>query len=255
MVFLAALAVGVADRLDSLVSSPGEVADLRARAWAELGNARRVANDLVGADAALERALVCAEEGSGDPLLLARLLDLTASLYTDQRRFEQAFVLLDHVFETYWAHGERHLAGRALISKGVSIGFSNRPEEAVRLISSGLNLLDLRRDPALVLAAVHGLIDFTVKLDRFEEGERLLRASRRLYYEYADELNFLKLRWVEGKINAGLSNLSRAEAAFQEVRDGFRAHEMPYHLAVASLDLAAVWLSQGRTGELRELIE
>src|SRR5262249_32248620 len=50
-------------------------------------------------------------------------------------------------------------------------------------------------------------------------------------------------------------NLSRAEAAFQEVRDGLRAHEMRYHLALASLDLAAVWLSQGRTTELRELVE
>jgi tetratricopeptide (TPR) repeat protein len=255
MVFLAALAVGLAERLDSRASSLATVSDLRARTWAELGNARRVANDMVGAEAALEHSLACAEEGSGDPLLLARLLDLTASLYTDQRRFEQALALLDHVFEIYWAHGERHLAGRALISKGVSVGFGNRPEEALHLISTGLDLLDLRRDPALVLAAVHNLIDFTVKLDRFEEGDRLLRASRRLYYEYADDLNFLKLRWVEGKIHAGLGNPSRAEAAFQEVRDGFRAHEMPYHLAVASLDLAEVWLGQGRTAEMREVVE
>jgi tetratricopeptide (TPR) repeat protein len=254
MVFLASLAVGVAERLDAQ-TAPSAAADLRARAWAELGNARRVANDLAGAEAALERSLAAADQGSGEPLLLARLFDLTASLYTDQRRFDQALALLDHVFEIYWAHGERHLAGRALISKGVSVGFGNQPEEALRLISSGLDLLDLRRDPALVLAAVHGLIDFTVKLERFAEGERLLRSSRRLYYEYADELNFLKLRWVEGKISAGLGNLGRAEAAFQEVRDGFRAHEMPYHLAVASLDLAGVWLAEGRTAEIREVVE
>ena len=257
MVFLASLAVGVAERLDGRTAAPvtPATADLRARAWGELGNARRVANDLTGAEAALEHSLAAADEGSGEPLLLARLFDLTASLYTDQRRFDQALALLDRVFEIYWAHGERHLAGRALISKGVSVGFGNQPEEALRLISAGLDLLDLRRDPALALAAVHGLIDFTVELERFAEGERLLRASRRLYYEYADELNFLKLRWVEGKINAGLANLSRAEAAFQEVRDGFRAHQMRYHLAIVSLDLAGVWLSQGRTAELRELVE
>ncbi len=254
MVFLAALAAGVAERLDSK-TAPEAAADLRARAWAELGNARRVANDLAGAEAALERSLASADEGSGDPLLLARLFDLTASLYTDQRRFDQALALLDRVFEIYWTHGERHLAGRALVSKGVSVGYGNQPEEALRLISAGLDLIDLRRDPALVLAAVHGLIDFTVKLERFAEGERLLRSSRRLYYEYADELNFLKLRWVEGRINAGLTHLSRAEAAFQEVRDGFRAHEMRYHLALVSLDLAGVWLTQGRTEELRELVE
>jgi tetratricopeptide (TPR) repeat protein len=255
MVFLAALAVGVAERLDSRDSSPAAVADLRARAWAELGNSRRVANDMMGAEAALERSLACAEMGSGDPLLLARLLDLTASLYSDQRRFEKAFQLLDVVHQIYCQHGERHLAGRALVSKGNSYVLNNNPEEALRLIAAGLDLVDRRRDPALVLAAVHGIVDITVRLERFEEAQHLLRSSRRLYYEYADELNFLKLRWVEGKINAGLANLSRAEAAFQEVRDGFRAHEMPYHLAVVSLDLAGVWLIQGRTGELRELVE
>ena len=255
MIFLAALAVGVAERLDSRASSPAAVADLRARAWAELGNARRVGNDMVGAEAALERSLACAEAGSGDPLLLARLLDLTASLYSDQRQFEKAFQLLDVVHQIYCQHGERHLAGRALISKGISFVLNNDAEEALRLIAAGLDLVDRRRDPALVLAAVHGIIDITVRLGRFEEAQHLLRVSRRLYYEYADELNFLKLRWVEGKINAGLANLSRAEAAFQEVRDGFRAHEMPYHLAVASLDLAEVWLGQGRTAEMRELVE
>jgi tetratricopeptide (TPR) repeat protein len=255
MVFLAALAVGVAERLDSRDSSGAAISDLRARTWAELGNARRVANDMMGAEAALERSLACAEMGSGDPLLLARLLDLTASLYSDQRRFEKAFQLLDVVHQIYCQHGERHLAGRALVSKGNSYVLNNNPEEALRLIAAGLDLVDRRRDPALVLAAVHGIVDITVRLERFEEAQHLLRASRRLYYEYADELNFLKLRWVEGKINAGLASLSRAEAAFQEVRDGFRAHEMPYHLAVVSLDLAGVWLIQGRTGELRELVE
>ncbi|HTQ81380.1 MAG TPA: hypothetical protein VMM92_15385, partial [Thermoanaerobaculia bacterium] len=98
-------------------------------------------------------------------------------------------------------------------------------------------------------------IDIMVRLERFDEAQQLLRTSRRLYYEYADELNFLKLRWVEGRINLGLRNLARAEAAFQEVRDGFRAHELPYQLAVVALDLAEVWLSQGRTTELRELVE
>jgi tetratricopeptide (TPR) repeat protein len=258
MVFLAALAVGVAERLDSQASSAAAaaaVSDLRARSWAELGNARRVGNDLAGAEAALERSLAAAEEGSGDPLLLARLLDLTASLYSDQRRFERAFQLLDTVHQIYCRQGELHLAGRALISKGISYILNNDPEEALQLIASGLASIDRRRDPALVLAAVHGIIDITVRLERFEEAENLLRTSRRLYYEYADELNFLKLRWVEGKISAGLNNLARAEAAFQEVRDGFRAHEMPYHLAVASLDLAGVWLAQGRTAEMREVVE
>src|SRR4051812_19445084 len=90
----AELAVNVAAQLDLEAAGSAALVDLQARAWGELGNARRVADALAGAESALGRALVRAGQGSGDPLLLPRLTDLTASLYTDQRRFEDARRLL-----------------------------------------------------------------------------------------------------------------------------------------------------------------
>src|SRR6185295_16811609 len=67
------------------------VTDVRARAWAELGNACRITDDLKKADEALREAGVLAQAGSGDPLLAAWVADLTGSLRCHQRRFSEAF--------------------------------------------------------------------------------------------------------------------------------------------------------------------
>ncbi|HEY0783400.1 MAG TPA: hypothetical protein VGE98_13155, partial [Thermoanaerobaculia bacterium] len=251
----AALAATLAERLDPEVCGAVHALDLQARAWAELGNAHRVSNDLLRAERTLDHALACAERGTGDPLLLARIMDLTASLYTDLRRFREAAQLLDWVYHVYHRFGEGQRAARALISKGISVGLANDYEPSIQLLERGLADLDRESDPALVVTAVHALIDFTVRLDRFEEGDRLLRLARPLYERWADPLNRLKLRWLHGKVALGLGDPDRAEAELLEVCDGFEQRRMPYTVAMVSLDLAALWLQQGRAEETRELVE
>lgn len=256
MVRWASAAAVVAERTEAAGEGPAalaELSDLRARAWAELANACRGANDLGGAEASLGRALEHAAHGTGDPSLQAKILDFAASLATSQRRFGEALRLLDAVSAVHAAAAEDHLAGRALISRGIVAGYANDLEEAVRLLAAGLSRID-HRDLQLVVSAVHSLLDFTVKLDRFEEGRRLLELARPLYAAYPGTLS-LKLRWIEGRIDAGMGNLEAAEAALLEVREGFRRRALPYTVAVASLELAAVWLRRGRTAEVKVLVE
>ncbi|HEX7185173.1 MAG TPA: hypothetical protein VF756_25330 [Thermoanaerobaculia bacterium] len=256
LVMLAGMAVTLAERI-----SPGRlhgeeaVADLQARAWAELGNARRVSDDLPGAEADLARALDRAGRGTGDPRLLARIMDLTASLLTDQRRFREAFQLLDWVHAIYLSRGETHAAGRALISKGISAGYALDAEEAVRLLAQGLRLIDARRDPQLVLAGVHSLSLFLVDCGRLEEARRLLSCSRPLYARHGERLDQLKARWVEGLVATELKDDRDAEQALLEVRAGFAETELAYDTALVSLDLAAVWLRNGRTAEIKALLD
>src|SRR4029077_10693353 len=101
--------------------SPGFVMDLRARAFAELGNARRINEQFSEAERDFSRARAFLAEGTGDFLLEARVLDLEASLLSDQARFEDAISLLGKVHNLYQEAGDTHLAGRALISKGFNI--------------------------------------------------------------------------------------------------------------------------------------
>lgn len=255
MVLLATLAVSLSRQLSPGTRGAADLADLQARAWAELGNARRIANDPNGAEADLMEALQLAGQGTGDPLLLSQLMDYTASVFTAQRRFDEAFRLLDWVYAISSHLGEPHAAGRALISKGVSAGYALASEESVRLLGQGLALIDARHDPKLALVAVHSLIFFLVDAGHLSLANLLLCESRPLYNAHAERLDVLKVLWLEGRIAEGLGDEAMAEEAFQEVRGGFEEFELPYDAALVSLDLAAIWLQRGRTSEVKDLVD
>ncbi len=255
IVLMATLAVSLAERLDSGSFGTGALADLQARAWAELGNARRIADDLAGAESEFARALDRAGEGTGDPLLLARLMDLAASLYTDQRRFNEALQLLDAVYVIYYKAGDWHSAGRALISKGVSTGYAFNVEDAVHLISQGLGLIDAGRDPKLAMVGIHNLIWCLVESGQVVQADQLFAHSRTLFSSYIERLDAIKATWLEGRIAAALGDDTRAEQRFMEARTSFEEAELPYDVALVALDMAALWLRAGRTVDTRRVID
>lgn len=254
LIMTASLAVAFADKVAD-GSTPEELADLQARAWAELGNAYRVADDFPAAEMALARSLDLYNCGTGSPLLFARLMDLTASLYTDQRRFPEAYRLLDCVYAIYSHMGDRQSAARALISKGISTGYALEPEEAVRLLAQGIQQIDAARDPKLMLAAAHGLLWCLLDAGRVDEVERLLGQVRGLYAVHGEHFDEVRAQWLEGRVAAGQGREEEAEQIFLHVRNVFMQDKQPYDAALASLDLAAVWLQQRRTTEIRLLVD
>jgi tetratricopeptide (TPR) repeat protein len=251
----ASLATRLAERLEARPGRSDRLADLQARAWAELGNVTRVADDLSVAEAALARALDLSACGTGDPRLLARIMDLTASLYTDQRRFAEARRLLDGVYTIYHRLGDTHSAARALISKGISAGAALQSEEAVGLLQRGICLADAAREPRLIFQAVHSLLWGLLDCGNVAEVEKLWDQVQELYSVYAEGAVALREQWLEGRVAAGLGKDERAERVFLRVRRGFREAERHYDAALVSLDLAAVWLRQGRTTEILESVE
>lgn len=255
MVLAASLAVTLTERMGASQEEPEKLVDHQAQAWAELGNAYRVSNDLPSAETALAHALDLSDGGTGDPWLLAHIMDLTASLFSDQRRFAEAYRLLDWVYIIYWHAGDKHLAARALISKGISVGLAFKSEEAVNLLTQGLPLLDAAQDPKLLLAAIHALLWFLTDWGKVESAAGLLSRSRDLYATFDEPLLKLRARWLQGRIDAGLGDETSAEQAFLQVRKGFQEAGLPVTAAAATLDLAAVWLRQGRTAEIGRLVD
>jgi tetratricopeptide (TPR) repeat protein len=243
----------LAELLDAERYGRSVVQDLQARAWAYLGNARRIAFDLAGAEAALIRAERLVEEGSADPLEEARVLDLRASLLSDQGHFEQAAELLEVVIDIYGDLGEPHRKGRAMISKGVFLGYSGWPEEAIRQIRKGLGLIDWDREPRLVLMARHNLAWFLNDCGRSEEALRQLERFRHTYREFSDAWTALRLAWLDGRIAGGLGRVEDAERILREVRRSFLAGGQGYDAALVTLDLAHLHLENGRAAEVRTL--
>jgi tetratricopeptide (TPR) repeat protein len=253
MLDLARAAQAAATGLDCRKYLPGLVADFQARAWGELANARRLNDDFAGADEAFARAAELLEEGTGDVLVAARLLDLKASLRSSQRRLSEALKLLDLAHETYVRTGEDHLAGRVLVKKGATLRNGGCSEEAVPLLHEGLARINPRRDPRLAAIGRQTLVDALIDCERYAEAARLFLESgvRRAFS--GEPLSLARVRWIEGKIFAGLGKPQRAEAIFLQVRGGFRERGQEYDAALVGLDLAAVWLRLGRKAEVREL--
>jgi tetratricopeptide (TPR) repeat protein len=255
MLFLAFAARVAAQNLDSQKYGATRIADIRARAWAELGNAYRLNDQFDSAEDAFARAEALLDEGTGDALLLARVLNLQASLRTDQRRLGAAIEMLDLVYRLYIEMGESHLAGRALLKKGINVRNDGRPEEAVALLEQGLAEIDPRRDPKLEATGVQALLDAMVDSGRHREAAQVLLGSNLRQSFAEDPLNLARLRWVEGKIFAGLGKLRRAERIFREVREGFLDRDQEYDAALVGLELAGVWLQQERAEEVRDLAQ
>jgi hypothetical protein len=255
MLLFALAARLAAEGLSSAELGPGLVADFQARAWAEAGNAYRVNEQFDLAEAALAHAQSLFEEGTGDILLLARLADVEASLRIDQRRISEATDLLAVVYDLYRQAGDFHSAGRALIKSGITTRYDLDPREAVRLLQEGLRFIDPQKDPRLAASTKLSTVDSMVDYGAFKDAGRMLLESG-LRHTFAEEpLNLLKLRWVEGKVLAGLGKLGKAERTFEQVREEFLLREREYDAALVGLELAAVWLRQGKAAQVQELAE
>jgi hypothetical protein len=88
---------------------------------------------------------------------------------------------------------------------------------------------------------------------RFTEGDALVPEVRVLCQEIGGDLDLVRLRWVEGKVDFGLGRLEAAEAAFREVQEVFLARRLRYDAALVSLDLALLYAIAHRTADLKQL--
>jgi len=95
------LAILVAERLNPAEIGVERLADLRANAWATLGNARRLASDFEGARRSFNEAWRILEEGTGDPAEEGHILSLEASYMKDIGEFEIAESSLEEALKKY----------------------------------------------------------------------------------------------------------------------------------------------------------
>ncbi|HVG07473.1 MAG TPA: hypothetical protein VNM67_07190 [Thermoanaerobaculia bacterium] len=250
MVALARAATEVAEKLDSRRVGEQDVWDYRCRAWGELANAQRVANDYERAAESLAEALRHLVRGSRSEKLEVRLMDIHASLEGHRCHFYEAFDILDVVANIHLKSDDQHLAGRALVSKGLFKAYHGESGDALDLTRRGREMLDENRDPALYFHAIHNEILALVDLESYAEARLLLWSNLGRYERNGGTIDRLKLRGLWGLINAGLGKLDEAARDFEAERRGLQEEGLSYTAAVASLDLAAVYFEQGRVAEM-----
>jgi tetratricopeptide (TPR) repeat protein len=249
---MAELAETVANRNPAM---PGYF-ELLALAKAQMANAYRVGNDRRQAKELFAVARqIMADYGVTDPEVVGRVDELTASLYKDQRQFQDAERLLKRAALQFGLVQATDDAARVLIILGDNYCAAGSPDQAIETTRSALALLGAESDLRLLVAGHYNLAFQLVEAGRFTEASTLLEEDAALFDRVQEDWLQLRLLWLRGDIAAGQGNLAAAERAYLETRDGFVAHGMEYDAAIVSLDLAILYLRQGRTADVRQLAE
>lgn len=254
MLFFAQGALAVAFALNPMRYSARKIADCRCQAYVELANAFRVTDDLDRAERTLSKAGELFPRGTQSDELSARLLDIQASIHADRRQFAKAFLALDAVHNIHLRRGDRHLAGRALVAKGNFKDYSGQPREAARILQKALTMIDRDRDPELVFMATANMARALMGCGQLNKARAVLWSNLGRPELAGGRIGRIRIYWIEGEINVGLGKLDRAERAFLKAKQAFEKEERRYDAALVSLDLAAVWMRQGRDEEARTTV-
>lgn len=249
---LARLAVDLAARIDDGPESEPLRADLRGLAWAQLGNAERIASDLHAAETAFERAGEHLRAGTGDPLARARLLGFRASLQSDRSHFDQAVELARRAASLYRRLGDEHGVGRTLLKLATFHAYRDELEAACDRLDEALGLLDAEREPRLQFVAHHNRASYLERAGRLDEASAELAAAGELAEARLDRL---RLRWLAGRIALRRGELASGEQSLGEVRSAFVDRGLGYEAAQVSLELAVLYAEQGRLADQKRLAE
>jgi transcriptional regulator with XRE-family HTH domain len=234
----------------------GERRRLRASGYAHgfIANAQRVATDFDAADATFLQAWLLWHAGTAtdhDPLQEWRLLSLEASLLRAHQHFSAALDLLDRARA---ACGDCALAiGRILMQKSNVLEQSGDFAGALAALEEAAPAIEASGDRQLLFFLYINRATDLCLLERYSEAVALLPAVRELGLEGRNEIMLYRVLWLEARIAAGQGRSAEAVAALELVRRDFTVIELPYEAALSSLDLAVLWLEQGRPAQVREL--
>lgn len=249
---LAELALYIAER------SPGDEcwrSRLQGYAWAHWGNALRVRNDLPGADAAFARSqglwLLGASSTSSGLLDEALVLDLEASLRRDQRRLTEALELLDRALAMPASRSK--LTKTLLINKANALLTVGDFAGAVTVLRQAASLVEAEGEPRSLFALRFNLAVSLHFLGQYEEAKALLPDLHHLAARIGNSLDFTRLQWLQGRIASGLGEREQALVALSRVREEFASSGLIYDMALVCLELAVLYLEEGRTAEVKIL--
>lgn len=250
---LAELALRVAER------TPGaESTELQGYAWAFVGNARRIQGNLPSADEAFRRSSDLWQKEAGKavagstPLDRSRILNLEASLRLYQGHFEEAITLLDQAL-TLSRTGEARV--RLLIQRAVALGIVADHKGSIETLNEAARLLNKESPIRLTFAVRFNLAANLSLANRYAEASALLPNIRELAVSLGQELDLLRVLWLESRTLAGLGQREQAIAALEQVRGEFTAMEIAYDAALVSLETSVLLLEEGRTREVKEMAD
>jgi tetratricopeptide (TPR) repeat protein len=231
-----------------------EVLSLLALTAATMANASRALGERRRAEEHFRHARYLVKEHEvTEAAILARIDDLEGSLRKDQRRLAEAEALFRRAVMFYQLADSRLDVACVLLNLGATYNLQGRAAEAVEVTRAALQDLSPERDPRLYTGGRYNLALFLVESGEPGQAAEVLDADMDLHARLPQSWLQLRLTGLRGKIAQAQGDFAAAESAFLQMRDGFLQEELGYDAAIVSMDLALLYLRQGRTAELKAL--
>jgi tetratricopeptide (TPR) repeat protein len=218
-------------------------------AAAHVANALRVQGELKGAETTFGQAKDLWESGLDPTGVLdpGRLFNLEGALRRDQRRFVEALALLDQ------AAAVGRSPELALIQKGFTLEVMGEFGPAIETLLLAEPLIERRSNGRQLYKLRFNLAVNFCQLGHYSEASKLVQQVRDLVTERGDEVELIRITWLEGRIAAGMGQREDALRLLGQARRGFAARRMRYDEALAILEEAVLLLDEGRANEVRAL--
>ena len=231
-------------------------ADLMLLGFSYLGSAYRAAGDYDRAEEAFRKARAYRESAS--PQALAEYLRRLAYLRIFQKDPE-GFRIIGEALAIHKRGNlvDRHAFGECLVCRGHSYVVFGLHGKSFDDWTASLNHLSIRVNDRPWYSAVHNLAVWAADFGTDAQLETALvnlKPALVLLSTYSGRrFAKLKLRWLIAVIDARLGHSGSAELAFLEVRKGLVAMKLAYEVGMVQIDLALLYLAQGRHASLEPL--
>lgn len=148
------------------------------------------------------------------------------------------------------------LEAKVLLQLANVEGYAGEAEKAVAALRKAQELIEGEGDDRLLLNARHSLAFWLIDAGDSLEALAQFEKTQPLYDGFQDD-PWVQLRrgWLRARIYAALGDLDLAERAFEEARRTALDRELPYELAMISLEEAIVHLDRGDKKRVQELAE
>jgi tetratricopeptide (TPR) repeat protein len=221
--------------------------DLKAEVWTAVANARRRAAEWERMHQALANAGRHLKEGTGDPLLEAGFLSITASALADEGHSARALEALKRCKAIYRARSEWALLARTLV-KTASVVADSDPARGLEALDASVPLLPTA-DSHLALLADLLRVECLLGVSRPNEALQVFRRCSRSLHANPGIRMQIRVRFTGAKLLDALGCKQPAERLYDEVVD----HEIEHELyKEAFLDLLYLYGRHVKAGEIEK---
>ena len=152
----------------------------------------------------------------------------------------------------------RHALGECLLCRGHAYHEFDQPGRSLEDLSASLNHISIKIDDKPWYSAVHNLAVWAADHGtdaQLQTALDYLKPAQVLLGTYSGrKFAKLKLRWLIAVVDARLGHGGSAELAFFDARKGLVKMKLGYEAGMVQVDLALLYLDQGRHREMKNLV-